>query len=399
MATFDQLPADQRAIIELLLKRRRSYDSLSDMLDMPTTRVRDLAREALTELAPYTAERVDPDWRAQIADYALNQQSGPESAATQGHLKRSEPARAWLLSLMDALDTLYANGSTPEVPPAEGERGRARDRKERGADRERDRKERDRDKGATAVAEKPKDRKDIDEDEDRDEDKKRRKLGPLSGGREGGPLSPAARTVVRRRRLIAGAVALAALVLGVLILTGVLFGGDDDEPGTQADTDRGSETTTNANQPQTQLIGQLQLDPLDKGERDTIGVAAIAKTGNKMQLAVQAKLPPRTAEDEAYEVWLYNSRDDAVSIGAQRTDREGNYQGAGDIPVDYTKYKYIDISAEKVDRDRAHSGQSIVRGEIANLVTPQEQQQQQPPGGQGGQQPPGGQQPAPQPQP
>ena len=378
MATFDQLPADQRAIIELLLKRKRTYDALSDMLDMPATRVRELAREALTELAPFTADRVDPDWQAQIADYVLGQQSGPESAATKGHLKRSEPARAWLLSLMDSLDQLYANGSRPELPEAEGERGtRARDRKERGGDRERDRKERDKPKGGVAVA----DGKD-DEDEKEDEGGESKKTpSPLSGGRKGGPLSPAARSVVKRRRLIAGAVALAALVLGVLILTGVLFGGDDDDGGGDSQADRGSETTTNANQQQTQLIGQLQLDPIDKGEKDTIGVAAIAKTGNKTQLAVQAKLPPRTGEKEAYEVWLYNSKGDAVSIGAQRTDEQGNYQGAGDIPVDYKKYKFIDISAEKVDRNPEHSGQSVVRGEIANLVLPQEQQQQQPPGG------------------
>ncbi len=83
-----------------------------------------------------------------------------------------------------------------------------------------------------------------------------------------------------------------------------------------------------------------------------------------------------------------------MSIGAQRTDAQGNYQGAGDIPVDYKKYKYIDISAEKVDRNRAHSGQSVVRGAIADLVTPQQQQQQQ--GGQGGA---GGAAPTPQPQP
>jgi Anti-sigma-K factor rskA/Sigma-70, region 4 len=374
MATFDQLPADQRAIIELVLKRGRTYDALSDMLDMPATRVRELAREALTELAPYTAERVDPDWRAQIADYVLGQQSGPESAATQGHIKRSEPARAWLLSLMDSLDHLYANGSRPDLPEAEGERTRARDRKERG-----DRRDRDKSRGAAAVLDR-KAGKDEDETAEEKEKGEPKKTTPLTGGRKSGPLSPAARSVVMRRRMIAGGVALVALLFAVLILTGVLFGGDDDDGNSSNNADRGSETTTNANQQPTQLVGQLQLDPLDKDSKDTIGVAAIAKTGNKMQLAVQAKLPPRTGEKEAYEVWLYNSKGDAVSIGAQRTDEQGNYQGAGDIPVDYTKYKYIDISAEKVDRNRAHSGDSIVRGEIANLVTPQEQQQQ---GGQG----------------
>src|SRR4051812_41368968 len=124
------------------------------MLGMPTTRVRELAQDALTELAPHTAERVDPDWRAQVADYALGQQSGPESAATQGHLKRSEPARAWLLSLMDSLDQLYTNGSRPELPDSAGERSRARDRKERGGDRARDRRGRngEGDRAATAAA-------------------------------------------------------------------------------------------------------------------------------------------------------------------------------------------------------------------------------------------------------
>jgi hypothetical protein len=277
---------------------------------------------------------------------------------------------------MDSLDQLYTNGSRPEIPEAEGERTRARDRKDRGAERERDRRERDKPKGAAAVA----DRK-ADEDEDEKEGKETKKTPtPLTGGRRGGPLSPAARSVVMRRRLIAGGVAVVALVFAVLILTGVLFGGDDDDGNSESQADRGSETTTNANQTPTELIGQLQLNPLDKGDKNTIGVAAIAKTGNKMQLAVQAKLPPRTGEKEAYEVWLYNSKDDAVSIGAQRTDAQGNYQGAGDIPVDYTKYKYIDISAEKIDRNRAHSGDSVVRGAIADIVTPQEQQQQ---GGQG----------------
>jgi hypothetical protein len=119
MATFDQLPADQRAIIELLLKRRRTYDALSDMLDMPTSRVRELAREALTELAPHSAERVDPDWRDQVADYVLGQQSGPEATATKGHLRRSEAARSWARSLLDSLEQFYENGSVPAIPDGE----------------------------------------------------------------------------------------------------------------------------------------------------------------------------------------------------------------------------------------------------------------------------------------
>src|SRR5947208_3393423 len=127
MATFDQLAADQRAIIELVLRQGKSYDEIGEMLDLPPTRVRELARDALGELAPFTAEFVDPQWRGQLADYVLNQQTGPESQATRGHLRRSEPARIWAYSLLDALDDFYSDSDRPEIPGGEaGARARTR---------------------------------------------------------------------------------------------------------------------------------------------------------------------------------------------------------------------------------------------------------------------------------
>src|SRR5918999_4716993 len=128
MATFDQLPADQRAILELVIQRRQSYDDLAGMLGMPTARVRQLAREALTDLSPRSAARVDPDWRGQVADYLLGQQTGPEGTATRGHLKRSEPARLWALSLLDSLDHLYDERDLPVVPEGEAAPLRERER-------------------------------------------------------------------------------------------------------------------------------------------------------------------------------------------------------------------------------------------------------------------------------
>jgi hypothetical protein len=345
VATFDQLPADQRAIIELVVKRGRTYDSLSEMLGMPTTRVRELAQDALTQLAPHTADRVDPDWRAQVADYALGQQSGPESAATQGHLRRSEAARAWLLSLMDSLDQLYANGSRPEVP--EPEAGRARDRKagrERAASVVKDDKRDGKGKPSTATAPTP--------------------------SRAAGPLSPAARAIVKRRRIIGGVSALAVLILAVLLIAGVFSGGDDNSSNASNNA-----TTGTAKKQTTTVVGQLELKPVGRlAQKNTAGFAAIAVTGNKPQLAVRAKLPP--SGQRAYEVWLYNSSSDARSVGAQRTDAQGNYEGAAEIPSDWQKYKYIDISLESVDNNRAHSGRSVLRGALADLQAAPPQQQQ-----------------------
>src|SRR4051794_40647702 len=138
VATLDHLSADQRAIIELVLQQQQTYEDLSKVLDTPTSRVRELARDALVELAPVSAERVDADWRGQVADYLLNQQSGPEATATRGHLKRSEPARVWAVSLVDSLDSLYANGTQPKIPEADpSAAGKAR-RESRRPPRERD---------------------------------------------------------------------------------------------------------------------------------------------------------------------------------------------------------------------------------------------------------------------
>ena len=54
-------------------------------------------------------------------------------------------------------------------------------------------------------------------------------------------------------------------------------------------------------------------------------------------------------------------------MGAQITDRQGNYQGAGPLPDDYEKYEFLDISRENVDRNTEHSGDSVLRGAFADL--------------------------------
>jgi hypothetical protein len=302
MATFDQLSADQQAVVELLLQRGKSYDELAELLGMPEDRVRELAREALVKLTPVTAGQVESDWRGQLADYVLGQQTGPEATATKGHLRRSEAARAWARSLLDSLDTLYQDGM-PQVPA--GDRA-VRERRPRRAERE---------KPAT---------------------------------RPSGTLSPAAQDAVRRRRLLAGGGALAALLLVALLLwpIGLLTGGDE-----------GENSSSQASSPTRPATGR------------TAGIAVIAQRGSQRQVIVQATLPPNRRR-QAYEVWLYNSKSDAKSLGAQVTNAQGAYQGAGPLPSDYARFKYIDVSLEPIDRNRAHSGQSVLRGRIPQLKRP-----------------------------
>ena len=191
MATFDQLSAEQRAILELVLKQGRGYDQLADTLGISERRVRELARDALVELAPVSAGRVEQDWRGQLADYVLGQQTGPESTATRGHLRRSEAARTWARSLLDSLDGLYEDGNLPTIP--DPERGRERARRQ----------------PRVAAA--------------------------------GGPAD------VRRRRLYAGAGGLALVILVAVLLwpIGVLTG-DDDDGGGVSEASSGSPINTRA---------------------------------------------------------------------------------------------------------------------------------------------------------
>lgn len=327
MATLDQLPAEERAIIELVLQQQRSYEDLSGMLGVSSARVKELARSALSELSPRTYDRVDPAWRGQLADYLLGQQAGPESTATRGHLKSSEAARAWAGSLLDALDPLYGDAARPEIPEAGAPEPVRRGRRERPA--------------ASPLSE-------------------RRAREPSTPRR---PLSPEAEAIVRRRRLMGALAALGAAAIAAVLIFVVFAGGDSkDKKATAAPQTAAGQAIP---------LGQLVLKPLggEKGQ----GQAVIARAKGRLQLVVSARgLAPNQrgkggAAGTAYEVWLYNSPKSAKSIGAQVTDQKGNYQGAGPLPKDFTKFKYIDITREPIDQNEAYSGQTVLRGKLSQL--------------------------------
>jgi hypothetical protein len=307
MATLDQLPAEQRAIVELVLQQGKTYDELAEMLGMPVARVRELARGSLIELAPVSVRAVEDDWRGQLADYVLGQQSGPEAAATKGHLRRSEAARSWTRSLLDSLEGLYPNGSMPAIP--EGERGRR------------------------AAAAKP------------------------------AGLAAPADADVKRRRLLAAAGALGALILLAVLVwpVGVLTGGDEDpEPAT--DQAAAGNESQNSSQSATGAAA---------------GIAIVVEENGKKQLLVQAARLDPSKEREAYEVWLYNSQGDAKTLGGQVTDQQGNYQAVGPLPADFENYRFIDISREPLDQQRGHSGASVLRGRMPKLRAAKPQSGQQ----------------------
>ena len=307
MATFDQLSPEQRAIVELVLRQGKTYAELADMLNLPEGRVRELARDALVELAPVSVRGVEEDWRGQLADYVLGQQSGPEATATKGHLRRSEAARSWARSLLDSLEQFYENGSVPAIP--EGERGRAAKRT-----------------AAAAPAER----------------------GPAARS----PLA-AAGDPVMRRRLLAGAGALLLILLAVLVWPGGVLTGDDDDGGTSAGSGNGGEQAA-AETP----AGETPVDTQVRGQ------AIIAAQEGKPLIVLTAVGLEPTTDSTAYQVWLYNSEGDRTNLGAQVTDAQGNFGVSQALPDDYKRFKFIDVTTATVEGQQARPGSSVIRGQL-----------------------------------
>jgi Sigma-70, region 4 len=325
MATFDQLAADQRAIIEIVLRQGKSYEQIGEMLDLPPARVRELAREALRELAPTTADLVDPQWRGQVADYILGEQTGPEAQATRGHLKRSEPARIWAYSLLDALADFYEEGSRPEIPVGEAGGGRTRSRAASNGDA-----------GGSALA------------------------APRRA-RSASQLSPEARSALMRRRILGGIAAL--VVLGLLIFGATqIFGGDDDKKDSGGQTASSTTTTPNNAQGQGQVVAQAVLAPIGKSFKGT-GAALVYQSGNQALAVVRAKVPASTGKNK-YVLWLYNTDKQLAPLAADVTDKQGNFQGAAALPNGWQNYRFFDLTYQTTSGKNVGHGRSVMRGPI-----------------------------------
>ena len=110
MARFDELPADQQAVLRLLLTQDTSYEEIARTLRMAPAAVRDRAYEALGSLGP-AGSAPDHDDRAAVGDYLLGQRDDePGVLADDG-------VRTWAAGVRRELSGV-AVGELPDVAPA-----------------------------------------------------------------------------------------------------------------------------------------------------------------------------------------------------------------------------------------------------------------------------------------
>jgi Sigma-70, region 4 len=113
MASLDTLPPDQRAVIELVLRRGRSYDDIARLLAIDRAAVRARALAAFDGIGPDTG--LAPESRALITDYLLGQLPDRVAEQTRDRLAESPYERAWARVLASELGPVTSN-PLPEIP-------------------------------------------------------------------------------------------------------------------------------------------------------------------------------------------------------------------------------------------------------------------------------------------
>jgi len=102
----------------------------------------------------------------------------------------------------------------------------------------------------------------------------------------------------------------------------------------------------------------LALAPLTRGAGD--GQVKLARTGRRATLVVSGLAPSRRGE--FYELWLLSPPGDLVSLGSFRVAGGGRATLEVPLPVDPSRYRFVDVSVEADDGDPSHSSRSVLRG-------------------------------------
>jgi hypothetical protein len=115
MASFDDLPADQQAVLSMVLKQGRNFDQIAAMLNVDRAGIRQRALEGFDALGPDTT--LVPLKRALITDYLLGQLPPAVARNVANSLADSPPERAWARIIAAEIAPLAAHGM-PEIPAA-----------------------------------------------------------------------------------------------------------------------------------------------------------------------------------------------------------------------------------------------------------------------------------------
>lgn len=154
----------------------------------------------------------------------------------------------------------------------------------------------------------------------------------------------------------AGTLAAIGLLVVVVALALLLFGGGDDEEPAPTGDPNGAEPAPDDGGAQEEIEVPLRA----VGGGDGGGRVGVAPDG-RVVISVR-DLPPA---DGGYQAWLYNSVVDATALG---TLDNPNARLTVRLPAEAGEYRSIDVSREPADGNANHSGESVLRAPLAELL-------------------------------
>jgi hypothetical protein len=304
MSPIDQLPPDQRAALQLLLRQGKSYEDIAGLLRIEPSAVRERARAGLDALGPedvgLTLERQD-----EIADYLLGQQPASQRAATREFLEGSAAGRAWARVVAGELRSL-AGDNLPDIPAEAAEVDEAFDALQARTDH---------------------------------------------------------REQMQRSSRLGGALLLAGIAIALVVAIALLVGGGDDDDSPDRPASTPTNTQTNGQQPQVEA--QVNLQPPEGAGGNAAGVAQVARQGGQRAVALVAQGLPAANRNRFYAIWLYTSQERNQFLGFPnpQPDRNGRIETGFGLPEQARRFRELIVTRETEEQPR-RPGTIVLRGEL-----------------------------------
>ena len=340
MASLDDLPPDQRAVLDLVLQRGRSYDDIARLLAIDRAAVRARALAAFDGIGPDTG--LAPESRALITDYLLGQLPEGVAEQTRDRLAESPYERAWARVLASELQPV-ASKPLPEIPD-----GKARAKTQPPANDAAPRSTEDREAAETR--------------EPTPKPKPDRSRVPRPGDRPSSRLGGAIFLGV-------GAIVVIAVVVVLILILGHTSSSKHTSSASEAASGTSTQsattpaaagsgtTSTNA----AKVVGQVNMNP-PGGSGAAKGVAVIVQASNAFGVIIEASgLEPNS--HNAYAVWLSNTPTDSTRVGFvnQAVGKNGKLETGGPLPANAGRFKELLLTLETQNNPKT-PGQVVLQG-------------------------------------
>lgn len=328
MTPLDDLPPEQRAVLELVLKRGRSYDDIARLLSIDRARVRERALAGFDALGPDT--NVSSQRRALITDYVLGQLPARVSEQVAQRLAQDPADRAWARVISSELRPV-ASTPLPEIPTGEFDDAPAHEPKF--------------DPAVDPVAEAP-------------------VTQPVR--------APVPRSSRRGGAILLGIGALVVIVVVVVVLLLTSGGSSKKTPTSTAASSPPPATSTSTGSAGTtgttpQSLATVHLSPSSRSSKAQ-GVAEAFLQSGKIYLALVA-INLAANNHNYYAVWLTNSPSDSRLIGfSPAVTSNGRLQAAGNLTTADGRYKTLLLTLETTARPK-QPGTPVMSGPFS-LKTP-----------------------------